>query len=159
MDIRSDYGNKDADRLFCFFMRTALRIQDNRSEKLVIDVKLEEPLQSYLELAMNLFLQEESMASTDIILQTELLRIVKESNPDRKQLLNLTLIREISEHMRFDESCFDYLLRIRSLWNEEANDFAVKTFYCHLPIKLLKEYDINQQVRHLTPEMMEPDNF
>lgn len=46
--IKSRYGNEILEKVFQYFMRTVLRLQDSGIEKLPLQNDFEEPLKSYL---------------------------------------------------------------------------------------------------------------
>ena len=49
--IKSRYGNEILDRIFHYFMRTALHLQNSGIEDLPLENDFEEPLKSYMDIA------------------------------------------------------------------------------------------------------------
>ena len=54
--IRSIYSNEVLNRIFCYFMRTVLHLQDSGIEKLPLENDFEEPLKSYIDIAVDLII-------------------------------------------------------------------------------------------------------
>ena len=49
--IKSRYGNEILDRIFCYFMRIVLRLQNSGIDNLPLENDFEEPIKSYMDIA------------------------------------------------------------------------------------------------------------
>lgn len=63
-----------------------------------------------------------------MILQTEYDDILKSFDLRLSQIMQLQLIKEISQHIHYDKDCFAYLLSTSGLWQDKANEYATKPF-------------------------------
>lgn len=159
MNLRKDYGNEDIDELFCYFMKTVLRIQKNGAAQIPIDVTFEEPINTYLKIAINLMEDAQPAEITELVLQTEYEQIFLNNTPTKTQITLLVLIKELSKHIRFDKDMTDFLLSTANLWNDKANAYATKTLYCNLPLEIQKREGMDFILKNIPKSFLEPDNF
>lgn len=157
MDMRQRYGNPELDQIFCYFMRTALRIQKSGVEELPIAFDAEEPVKRYMRLAMELLIDGQCPEISNLILQSEYDDILKSFDLSLSQIMQLQLIKDISQHIHYDKDCFAYLLSTSGLWQDKANEYATKTFYGNLPSE--KYYQEKEILKYIPEEMLELDNF
>lgn len=159
MHLRKDYGNEEIDELFCYFMRTVLRIQKNGAVRIPIDVSFEEPVNTYLKTAVNLMEDAQPPEITELVLQIEYDQILLKNTLTKTQITLLVLIRELSKHIRFDKDMTGFLLSTGNLWNEKANVYATKTFYCNMPLEIQKREGFDFILKNIPESFLEPDNF
>ena len=69
--VRSRYSNQLADRIFCYFMRTILHLQKSGIENLPIENDFEEPVKSFLDVAVDLLIDGQPPETAEIILDAE----------------------------------------------------------------------------------------
>ena len=69
--IRSIYSNEVLNRIFCYFMRTVLHLQDSGIEKLPLENDFEEPLKSYIDIAVDLIIDGQPAEISSLILDAE----------------------------------------------------------------------------------------
>lgn len=157
--LREDYGNEDIDELLCYFMKTVLRIQKYGGARIPIDVTFQEPINTYLEIAINLMEYAQPIEITELVLQIEYEQIFLNYKLTKTQITLLVLIKELSKHIRFDENRTDFLLSTSNIWNHKANTYATKTLYCNLPLEIQKREGLDSILKNIPKSFLEPNNF
>ncbi len=159
MNIHQKYRSEKLDDIFCYFMKTILRLEKTGIGSLPVEFEGEEPVKGFLMLSMRLLTEAEPPETTRLILQSEYDYIVQSLHPDCGKILELQLIKNLSEHMRFDENDYEYLLQTENLWQDKANAYACRTFYGNLPPKVQKRGGYDKILSHMPEEMLDLDNY
>ncbi len=157
--IRSKYGNENLDKIFLYFMRTILHMQNHGIEKLPLYNDFEEPLKSYIQVAMDLILDGQPPETASLILDAEYGAILSSGQVRTETALNLLLIKELSCHIHYDEDCCGYLLSTVNLWGNEVFAYASKTFYPNLPEEIKKKYHIYELIKYMPPDAFRLDDY
>lgn len=157
--VRQNYGCEDLDQIFCYFMRTVLRLQKNGVEELPVEFEGEEPVKGFLQLCTKLLIEGEPPETTELILQSEYDYVLCKYNMSLKQIMEILLIKNLSWHIHFDDNYFDYLLSTSNLWQDRANEYACRTLYANLPLEIQKREGYDKILSLLPNEMLEPDNY
>ena len=69
--IKSRYSNKDLDSIFRYFMRIVLHLQNSGIEKLPLENDFEEPLKSFMDIAVDLIIDGQPPEIASLILDAE----------------------------------------------------------------------------------------
>lgn len=157
--IKQRYSNKTCDEIICYFMRTILRLQNSGIENMPIENHFEEPVRTYLELAIELIIDGQPPEISALILDTEYDMILRQEQITSETALSLRLVRELSQHIHYDQDCYEYLLMTDNLWGNEVFEYASRTFYPNLPQEIKDKYGIHDLIKHMPPEMFRPDDF
>lgn len=159
-NVRKDYGSENLDRIFRYFMRTVLRMEKRGLLALPVENDLQgEPLRSYLDLAMTLFVDAQPQQVVRPILESQYDFIVTNSGLPAGKAMEMWLIRELSLHIHFDPDPYDFLLRTSNLWGDLAEQFACLTFYPNLPADVQRLYGLDQAVEHIPAEMLRLEDY
>lgn len=75
MNVRRDYGSKELDKLFVYFMKTILRIQKRGWLEIPIDISFGEPVDGFLKTAVGLMENAQPPDLFALVLQIERARI------------------------------------------------------------------------------------
>ena len=92
--MKSKYSNKVLDRIFCYFMRTILHLQNSGIEKLPIKNDFEEPVKSYMDIGVNLLIDGQPPEIACLILDAEYDAILCKSVASVEILMSLRLIKD-----------------------------------------------------------------
>lgn len=159
MSVRQKYGCEELDSIFCYFMRTVLRLQKSGVEDLPVEFEGEEPVRGFLKLCVEMLIGGEPPETTELILQSEYDYVLCKYKPGMKQIMEMRLIKNLSWHIHFDDNYFDYLISTSNLWQDKANEYACRTFYANLPLEIQKREGYDKTLRLLPDEMLELDNY
>lgn len=108
--IKSRYGNEILDRIFRYFMRMILHLQNSGIEKLPLENDFQEPLKSFIDIAVDLIIDGQPPEIASLILDAEYDAILSEVAVSVKTAISLRLIKELSWHIHYDEDYYEYLL-------------------------------------------------
>lgn len=159
-NVRKDYGSEELDRIFRYFMRTVLRMEKKGLLALPVENDLRgEPLRSYLDLAMTLFLDAQPQQVARPILESQYDFIVTNSRLSAETAMEMWLIRELSLHIHFDPDPYGFLLSTGNLWGDLADRFACLTFYPNMPPDLQRAYGVDEAAAHIPAEMLRLDDY
>lgn len=147
--IRGRYSNEISDRIFCCFMRIILRLQKSGIEKLPLENDFEEPLKSFMDLAVDLIIDGQPPEVSSLILDAEYDAILSKVTVSTKTALSLRLIKELSWHIHYDEDYYGYLLSTENLWGNAAFEYASLTFYPSLPEEVKERYGIYELIKYI----------
>lgn len=159
-NVRKNFGSENLDRIFRYFMRTVLRMEKKGLLALPVENDLQgEPLRSYLDLAMTLFVDAQPQQVVRPILESQYDFIVTNSGLSADKAMEMWLIRELSLHIHFDPDPYDFLLSTGNLWGGLAERFACLTFYPNLPAGVQRLYGLGQAVEHIPAEMLRLEDY
>lgn len=133
MSIKSRYRYEILDKIFCYFMRIVLHLQNSGIEKLPLENDFEEPLKSFIDIAVGLIIDGQPPEIASLILDAEYDAILSGTSVSVKTAISMRLIKELSWHIHYDEDYYGYLLSTVNLWGNEVSEYASRTFYPNLP--------------------------
>ena len=157
--IKSRYSNEILDSIFRYFMRMVLHLQNSGIEKLPLENDFEEPLKSYMDIAVDLIIDGQPPEIASLILDAEYDAILSETAVSAKTALSLRLIKELSWHIHYDEDYYGYLLSTVNLWGNEVFEYASRTFYPNLPEEIKERYQIHDLIKYMPQEAFRLDDF
>ena len=157
--IRSIYSNEILDRIFRYFMRTVLHLQDSGIEKLPLENDFEEPLKSFIDIAVDLIIDGQPAEISSLILDAEYDALLSGAAVSVKTAMSLRLIKELSWHIHYDEDYYGYLLSTVNLWGNDALEYAARTFYPNLPEEIKKRYQINDLIKYIPKELFRLEDY
>ncbi len=150
--IKSRYGNEILDRIFCYFMRIILHLQNSGIEKLPLENTFEEPLKSFVDIAVDLLIDGQPPEIADLILNAEHDAILSSGRVSVKTAMCLRLVKELSWHIHYDVDYYGYLLSTENLWGNEVFEYASRTFYPNLPEEVKERYQIRDLIKYMPNE-------
>ena len=145
--IKKKYGSQTLDKIICYFMRTILHLQNTGIEDLPLRNELEEPIKSFLDVAV------------DLILDSEYDVLLSEKQINMEIVLCLQFIKELSWHIHFDKDYYGYLLSTDNLWGNDVFEYASRTFYPNLPEEIKDKYRISDLIKYIPPEMFRLEDY
>lgn len=145
--IKSRYSNEVLDRIFRYFMRMILHLQKSGIEKLPLENDFEEPLKSFIDVAVDLIIDGQPPEISDLILNAEYDAVLSGGRVSVKTAMSLRLIKELSWHIHFDKDYYGYLLSTVNLWGNEVFEYASRTFYPNLPEDVKEKYRIHDLIK------------
>ena len=151
--MKSRYSNEILDRIFRYFMRMVLHLQNSGIEKLPLENDFEEPLKSFMDIAVDLIIDGQPPEISSLILDAEYDAILSGAAVSVKTAMSLRLIKELSWHIHYDEDYYGYLLSTVNLWGNEVFEYAARTFYPNLPEEIKEKYQINDLIKHIPKEL------
>ena len=157
--IRSIYSNEVLNRIFCYFMRTVLHLQDSGIEKLPLENDFEEPLKSYIDIAVDLIIDGQPAEISSLILDAEYDAILSGKAVSVKTVMSLRLIRELSWHIHYDEDYYGYLLSTVNLWGNEVFEYASRTFYLNPSEEIKERYQIHDLINDIPKELFRLEDY
>ena len=157
--IKSRYSNEILDRIFRYFMRMVLHLQNSGIEKLPLENDFEEPLKSYMDIAVDLIIDGQPPEIASLILDAEYDSILSETAVSAKTALSLRLIKELSWHIHYDEDYYGYLLSTVNLWGNEVFEYASRTFYPNLPEEIKEKYQIHDLIKYMSQDAFRLDDY
>ena len=157
--IKSRYSNEILDRIFRYFMRMVLHLQNSGIEKLPLENDFEEPLKSYMDIAVDLIIDGQPPEIASLILDAEYDAILSETAVSAKTALSLRLIKELSWHIHYDEDYYGYLLSTVNLWGNEVFEYASRTFYPNLPEEIKEKYQIHDLIKYMSQDAFRLDDY
>ena len=159
MSIKSRYSNEILDRIFCYFMRIVLHLQSSGIEKLPLENNFEEPLKSFIDIAVGLIIDGQPPEIASLILDAEYDAVLSRATVSVKTAMSLRLIKELSWHIHYDEDYYSYLLSTDNLWGNEVFEYASRTFYPNLPEEIKEKYQIHDLIKYIPKEVYRLDDY
>lgn len=156
---RDLYASEMLDDIFIYFMRTALHFSESGIEKLPLEQDFEEPVHSFLNLAIRLMTEGEPPETAEVILKSEYDFILSHQDCSMKLLLCLNMIRKVSCHMHYDEDPYSCLMDLGNLWGRRVTEYAAVTFYPNLSLEMQEKYQLTEWVRKMPAHMLRPDDY
>lgn len=157
--IKSRYSNEVLNRIFRYFMRTVLHLQDSGIEKLPLENDFEEPSKSFLDIAVDLIIDGQPPEISSLILDAEYDAVLSEATVSVKTAMSLRMIKELSWHIHYDEDYYGYLLSTENLWGNEVSEYASRTFYPNLPEEIKERYRIHDLIKYIPKEAFRLDDY
>ena len=157
--IKSRYTNEILDSIFRYFMRMVLHLQNSGIEKLPLENDFEEPLKSFMNIAVDLIIDGQPPEIARLILDAEYDSILSETAVSAKTALSLRLIKELSWHIHYEEDYYGYLLSTENLWGNEVFEYAARTFYPNLPEEIKERYQIHDLIKYMPQEAFRLDDY
>ncbi len=157
--IKSRYGNEILDRIFCYFMRIVLRLQNSGIEDLPLENDFEEPLKSFMDIAVDLIIDGQPPEISSLILDAEYDAVLSGDTVSVKAAMSLRMIKELSWHIHYDEDYYGYLLSTENLWGNEVFEYASRTFYPNLPEEIKERYQIHDLIKHIPKEVFRLEDY
>ena len=157
--MKSKYSNKVLDRIFCYFMRTILHLQNSGIEKLPIKNDFEEPVKSYMDIGVNLLIDGQPPEIACLILDAEYDAILCKSVASVEILMSLRLIKELSCHIHYDKDFYGYLLSTENLWGNKVFEYASRTFYPNLPEEIKDIYNIHELIKYVPKDSFKLEDY
>lgn len=157
--IKQCYGGEELDQIFCYFMKTILRLQNSGIERLPVENDFSDPVKTFLTLAVELIMDGQPKEVSELVLNAEYDAILSKQERDGQELLPLLLIRELSLHIHYDQNYYDYMLGVSNLWQNAANEYAVRTFYPNLPEEIKEKHGVNDLLKYTPADIFRMDDF
>jgi len=157
--IKSRYSNEVLDRIFRFFMRIILHLQESGIEKLPLENDFEEPLESFIDVAVDLIIDGQPPEIASLILDAEYDAVLSGAAVSVKTAMSLRLIKELSWHIHYDEDYYGYLLSTENLWGNEIIEYATRTFYPNLPEEVKEKYQIHDLIKYMPKEAFRLNDY
>ena len=157
--IKSRYSNEILDRIFRYFMRMVLHLQNSGIEKLPLENDFEEPLKSFLDIAVDLIMDGQPPEIASLILDAEYDAILSGTAVSAKTALSLRLIKELSWHIHYDEDYYGYLLSTENLWGNDVFEYASRTFYPNFPEEIKERYQIHDLIKYIPKGAFRLDDY
>lgn len=157
--IKSRYSNEVLDSIFRYFMRVVLHLQNSGIEKLPLENDFEEPLKSFIDVAVDLIIDGQPPEISDLILNAEYDAVLSGGRVSVKTAMNLRLIKELSWHIHYDEDYYGYLLSTENIWGNEVIEYASRTFYPNLPEEVKEKYQIHDLIKYMPKEAFRLDDY
>jgi len=157
--IKSRYSNEVLDRIFRYFMRMILHLQESGIEKLPLENDFQEPLKSFIDVAVDLIIDGQPPEISDLILNAEYDAVLSDGRVSVKTAMGLRLIKELSWHIHFDKDYYEYLLSTVNLWGNEVFEYASRTFYPNLPEEVKEKYQIYALIKYMPKEAFRLDDY
>ena len=157
--VRSIYSNEVLNRIFRYFMRTVLHLQDSGIEKLPLENDFEEPLKSFMDIAVDLIIDGQPPEIASLILDAEYDAVLSGVAVSVKTAMSLRLIKELSWHIHYDQDYYGYLLSTVNLWGNEVFEYASRTFYPNLPEEIKERYQIHDLIKHIPKELFRLEDY
>ena len=157
--IKSRYTNEILDSIFRYFMRMVLHLQNSGIEKLPLENDFDEPLKSFMNIAVDLIIDGQPPEIARLILDAEYDSILSGTAVSAKTALSLRLIKELSWHIHYEEDYYGYLLSTENLWGNEVFEYAARTFYPNLPEEIKERYQIHDLIKYMPQEAFRLDDY
>lgn len=160
MSVRSlGYDNEEMDKIFCYFMRVVLHLQKSGVEDLPLENNLPAPYKSFLDTAMEIFLQSPRPELARLLLEAEHSAFLGNSKISHEAYLGLQVIKELAWHVHYDDDYYGYLLSTENIWGNSALEYATLTFYPNLPEQIKCKYQVHELIQNVPTEMFQLDNY
>ena len=157
--IKSRYSNEILDKIFRYFMRTVLHLQNSGIENLPLENDFEEPLKSFLDIAVDLIIDGQPPEISRLILDAEYDAKISDAAVSVKTAMSLRLIKELSWHIHYDEDLYKYLLSTVNLWGNEISEYAARTFYPNLPEEIMERYQIHDLIKYMPKDAFRLEDY
>ncbi len=133
--------------------------EESGIEKLPLENDFEEPLKSFMDVAVDLIIGGQPAEISDLILNAEYDAVLSGGRVSIKTAMNLRLIKELSWHIHYDEDYYGYLLSTENLWGNEVFEYASRTFYPNLPEEVKEKYRIYDLIKYMPKEAFRLDDY
>lgn len=140
-------------------MTLILHLQNSGIEKLPLENDFEEPLNSFLGVAVDLIIDGQSPEISSLILDAEYDAILSKAAADVETMLSLQLVKRLSWHIHYDKDYYGYLLSTENLWGNEVFEYASQTFYPNLPEEIKEQYQIHDLIKYIPKEAFKLDDY
>lgn len=157
--IKSRYKSEVLDRIFCYFMRTILHLQNSGIENLPLQNEFEEPFRSYMDVAIDLIMDGQPPEIANLIMDGEYAAILSGGRVSVEEAMGLRLIKELSWHIHYDKDYYGYLLSTENLWGNGVFEYAARTFYPNLPEEIKERYHIFELIKYMPQDAFRLDDF
>ena len=157
--IKSRYSNEILDKIFRYFMRTVLHLQNSGIENLPLENDFEEPLKSFLDIAVDLIIDGQPPEISRLILDAEYDAKISDAAVSVKTAMNLQVIKALSWHIHYDEDSYKYLLSTVNLWGNEISEYAARTFYPNLPEEIKERYQIHDLIKYMPKDAFRLEDY
>ena len=157
--IKSRYSNEVLDRIFRYFMGIVLHLQNSGIEKLPLENDFEEPLKSFMDIAIDLIIEGQPPEIASLILDAEYDAILSGAAVSVATAMSLRLIKELSCHIHYDKDCYSYLLSTENLWGNAVFEYASRTFYPNLPEEIKEKYQIHDLIKYIPKEAFKLNDY
>lgn len=157
--IKSRYSHEILDRIFRYFMRIVLHLQNSGIENLPLQNDFEEPLKSFIDIAVDLIIDGQPPGIASLIMDAEYDAILSRTSVSVKTAISMRLIKELSWHIHYDEDYYGYLLSTENLWGNEVFEYASQTFYPNLPEEIKERYQIHDLIKYIPKEAFRLDDY
>ena len=157
--IKSRYSHEILDRIFRYFMRIVLHLQNSGIENLPLQNDFEEPLKSFIDIAVDLIIDGQPPGIASLIMDAEYDAILSRTSVSVKTAISMRLIKELSWHIHYDEDYYGYLLSTVNLWGNEVFEYASQTFYPNLPEEIKERYQIHDLIKYIPKEAFRLDDY
>lgn len=157
--IKSRYSHEILDRIFRYFMRIVLHLQNSGIENLPLQNDFEEPLKSFIDIAVDLIIDGQPPGIASLIMDAEYDAILSRTSVSVKTAVSMRLIKELSWHIHYDEDYYGYLLSTENLWGNEVFEYASQTFYPNLPEEIKERYQIYDLIKYIPKEAFRLDDY
>lgn len=157
--IKQRYGGKMLDEIILYFMKTILHIQKSGIEDLPLKDSFEEPIKSFLNLAIELIIDAQPPEISTLILDTEYDMILRQKEITTETVLGLQIIQELSRHIHYDVDYYGYILMTENLWGNSVFEYASRTFYPNLPDEIKDKYHIHDLIKYVPQEMFRLEDY
>ncbi len=157
--IKSRYGNENLDRIFRYFMRIVLHLQNSGIEDLPLENDFEEPLKSFMDIAVDLIIDGQPPEIARLILDAEYDAVLSKATVSVKTAMSLRMIKELSWHIHYDDDYYGYLLSTENLWGNEVCKYASLTFYPNLPEEIKEKYQIHDLIKYIPKEAFRLEDY
>ena len=157
--IKSRYSNEVLDRIFSYFMRMVLHLQNSGIEKLPLENNFEEPLKSFIDIAVGLIIDGQPPEIASLILDAEYDAVLSRATVSVKTAMSLQLIKELSWHIHYDKDYYGYLLSTVNLWGNEVFKYASRTFYPNPSEEIKERYQIHDLIKYMPKEAFRLDDY
>lgn len=157
--IRQRYQSNVSDDIILYFMRTILHLQKSGIENLPLEQTFSEPINRFLNLAVELIIDGQPPEVSALILDTEYDIIFHKEQITSETVLGLRMIRELSWHIHYDQDCYEYILMTDNLWGNRVFEYASRTFYPNLPDKIKDQYNIHAIIKYIPQELFRLEDY
>lgn len=157
--IKSKYSNEVLDRIFRYFMRMILHLQDSGIEKLPLENDFGEPLKSFMDTAVDMIIDGQPAEIADLILNAEYDAVLSNGQVSVETVMGLRLIKELSWHIHYDKDYYGYLLSTVNLWGNEVFEYASRTFYPNLPKGVKEKYRIDELIKYIPKDAFRLNDY
>lgn len=159
-NVRFEYGGETLDRIFRYFMRTILRMEERGILELPAENDITgEPLHAYLDLAVRMITDAQPEEVSRPILESQYDFILSHSQLSPEIALQMWLIRELSLHIHYDKDPSEFLLFTGNLWGDLANEFACRTFYPNFPNHWQEKHGVREVVEHIPESFLRLEDY
>lgn len=161
MSVRSlKRDNEILDRVCVYFMRTILHLQKNGIEDLPLPHDLPEPFGSFMDTALDIFMQSPVPELARLLYETEYGAVLSRGPADAETVLILQVIKEVMYSLRYySKDFYGYFLTTVELWGNPALEYAWRTFFPNLPPEILERYHYTEALSMIPAERFRLEDY